>query len=102
MVPFIKLGGTEADLSQKEKLLKKARSSPQNLTFKELCSLHEYFGMKTTKKGSGSSHRVYRRLQPPFFTLSIQSDKGKAPLHEVEKLLNALEDNGLLPPEDES
>jgi len=58
--------------------------------------------MKATKKGSGGSHRVYRRLEPPFFTLSIQSDKGKAPVHEVEKLLNALEDFGMLSPEDET
>jgi hypothetical protein len=80
-------------VSRIDKLIQKALFSPQNLRFKELCTLCEYFGMKLRKKKG--SHRTYKRKLSPIFTLSIQDDDGMSKPYQVRQLLDAVRDHGL-------
>jgi hypothetical protein len=80
-------------VSRIDELIQKALFSPQNLRFRELCTLCEYFGMEPrNKKGS---HRTYKRKLPPVFTLSIQEDDGMAKPYQVRQLLDKVRDHGL-------
>ena len=86
-------------VSRIDKLIQKALVAPQNLSFSELCTLCRHFGMKR-RKGSGG-HRIYKRESPPFFTLSIQDDDGKAKPYQVRQLLDNVKDHGLYDFEEE-
>lgn len=76
-----------------DKLIQKAITSPQNLRFNELCTLCRHFGMKQRKKKG--SHRIYKREEPPKFTVSIQDDDGKAKPYQVNQLLDKVRQHGL-------
>jgi hypothetical protein len=80
-------------LGKLEKLINKAKNSPQNLAFEEFCWLCERFGM--AERRHAGSHRVYKRMQEPIFALSIQSDKGRAKPYQVKQFLDLLEEHGL-------
>ena len=81
-------------MSKIEKLLQKARNSPQNLRFEELRKLCVHFGMELAK--SEGSHFIYSRKDDPKFIISIQEDKGgKAKTYQVKQLLDNVEDHGL-------
>jgi predicted RNA binding protein YcfA (HicA-like mRNA interferase family) len=80
-------------LGKLEKLIEKAKSSPQNLSFEEFCWLCEYFGM--AERRHAGSHRVYKRTEEPRFALSIQSDKGRAKPYQVKQFLDLLDEHGL-------
>ena len=81
-------------MSKIERLIQKAIGSPQNLKFTEFCKLCRYFGMKR-RKGKGS-HKVYKREDPPIFSLSIQKDKnGMAKPFQVDQLLDKVREHGL-------
>ena len=80
-------------MSNLDKLIQKAVTSPQNLRFDELCRLCRHFGMK--KRESKSGHRIYKRQNPPIFTISIQDDDGKAKEYQVNQLLNKIREHDL-------
>jgi len=80
-------------LSNLDNLIQKAVTSPQNLRFDELCSLCRHFGMKQRRSKSG--HRIYKRENPPIFTISIQDDDGKAKEYQVNQLLNKVREHDL-------
>ncbi len=80
-------------VSKIDKLIQQALGAPQNLRFRELCTLCEYFGMELRKKKG--SHRTYKRELAPVFTLSIQDDDGKAKPYQVRQLLDKVRDHGL-------
>ena len=80
-------------MSNLDKLIQKAVRSPQNLRFDELCSLCRHFGMKQRK--SKSRHQIYKRENPPIFTISIQDDDGKAKEYQVNQLLNKVREHDL-------
>ncbi len=82
-------------MSRVEKILQKAKENPQNLRYKEFCTLCEYFNMKLRKKDSGSSHRVYKRSEPPVFSMTIQNVDGFAVPYQVKQLLERIEQHGL-------
>lgn len=71
-----------------DKLLEKARRSPANLRFDELCQLAECYGfVQARTKGS---HRIYKR--PGWRgVLTFQDDKGKAKPYQVRQLLQVIE-----------
>ena len=75
-----------------DKLLSKARNSPGNMRFEELCSLAGCFGWE--RVGGSGSHRVYMH---PFFgnavgsLMNFQPVHGKAKPYQVRQLLNAID-----------
>ncbi|MDY6953133.1 MAG: type II toxin-antitoxin system HicA family toxin [Thermodesulfobacteriota bacterium] len=80
-------------MSKIEKLIETARVSPDNLRFRELCTLCRHFGMKRRK--TKGSHRVYKREDPPRFTLSVQDNNGMAKPYQVKQLLDKVRELGL-------
>ena len=79
-----------------DKLIIKAKNSPQNLRFEEFCKLCEIFGMKLRKKGSSGHSIVYKYKGPPGYTQSIQNVNGKAKPYQVRQLLTWAERIGFL------
>ena len=77
-----------------EKLINKAKKSPQNLKFREFCSLLEYFDMEC--RNTSGSHRVYKRQKAPIFTLSIQDVNGMAKPYQIKQLFEKLQELGVL------
>lgn len=72
-----------------EKLLARARTSPKNVRFTEVCQLAECYGF-TFARGDGS-HRVYKRDGWPK-VMNFQDDNGKAKPYQVKQLLNAIDE----------
>ena len=77
-----------------DKLIIKAKNSPQNLRFEEFCRLCEIFGMKPRKVSSG--HFIYKYKGSPSYTQSIQNVNGKAKPYQVKQLLTWAERIGFL------
>jgi hypothetical protein len=76
-----------------KKLLDKARNSPQNLRFEEVCKLAECFGWTRQKQG-GTSHAVF--IHPSLGNtagslMNFQSKSGKAKAYQVRQLLDAID-----------
>lgn len=76
------------------KLLSKARESPTNLSFKDLCKLAECWEF-SLKRQSGS-HRIYKhgtlKLPHPHALQNFQPGKnGEAKLTQVDQLLEAID-----------
>lgn len=76
-----------------DKLLRKAKESPDNLTFRELCRLAEHQGFKfRNQKGS---HKIYKH---PITNkmLNFQpdtKDKSKAKKYQIQQLLTYIEES---------
>jgi hypothetical protein len=78
-----------------EKLLGKAKASPNNLRFDEICKLAECHGW--IFKRQRGSHTLYEHpgLTPEFGRRqNFQSDQGKAKEYQVLQLLSAIENIG--------
>jgi len=79
-----------------DKLLEKAKSSPRNFRFVDLCKLAECFGWIATRHDR-SSHRIY--FNPHFpdrdgATMNFQDRKGQAKPTQIRQLLDAIEKLG--------
>lgn len=79
-------------MAKREKLLQRARSSPNNLGFEDLCALAESFGW-VFQRQSGS-HRIY--MHPGLGNavgsmMNFQPRDGKAKPTQVKQLLDAIE-----------
>jgi hypothetical protein len=75
-----------------EKLLLKAKNSPSNLRFKDLCTLAECFGWEWV--GGSGSHRVYMNASlgnNVGSMMNLQSAKGNAKPYQVRQLLDAID-----------
>ena len=75
-----------------EKLLIKARNSPDNLRFAEVCSLAECYGWVFV--GGSGAHRVYLNAaigNAVGSMMNFQSRKGKAKAYQVKQLLDAID-----------
>lgn len=77
-----------------DKLLEKAKNSPNNLRFNEIRKLAECYGWVFDRQ-NGTSHAIY--LHPslgksPDALMNFQNNKGKAKPGQVRQLLNAIED----------
>jgi hypothetical protein len=76
-------------MAGRDKLLNKARTSPGNLRFEEICQLAEEYGFEFKRQG-GSSHRIYKH--PNVFKLmNFQNVNGMAKAYQVKQLLNAID-----------
>lgn len=80
-------------MGRADKLIEKARSSPQNITFDELCLLFEQSGF-VRRKSKGSSHVIYKQAKTPCKMYSIQcGPNGKAKGYQVKWLLDWIDSN---------
>lgn len=80
-------------MGKQEKLLEKAKNSPNNFKFKELCDLAEYYGFDFRRQ-DGTSHRQYShpKLHPSLGGyMNFQNNHGKAIPYQVRQLLKAIE-----------
>lgn len=80
-------------MSRREKLLQKALTNRGGLTFRELVRLAECFDFEV-RAGKGS-HRVLVRDELRR-SIPIQSANGKAMAYQVQQVLDALRELGLL------
>jgi predicted RNA binding protein YcfA (HicA-like mRNA interferase family) len=75
-----------------DKLIHKARSSPRNLTFDELCLLAERIGF--VFRNQSGSHKIYKH--PIHGTIMNfqpdKRDKGKAKIKQVKQLLDFIDE----------
>jgi hypothetical protein len=79
-----------------EKLLDKARRSPSNLRFDDLCKLAECYGWTCDRQVG--SHVIY--INPSLGNLlgsmmNFQNHDGKAKRGQVKQLLDAIDEHGL-------
>ena len=75
------------------KLLEKAKSSPKNLKFDDLCALAECYGWAFQRQCG--SHHIFLHPQLRNVTgsmMNFQSRKGKAKPSQVRQLLDAIEE----------
>ena len=82
-----------AKQDKREKLLEKAKGSPYNLRFDELCRLAECYGWLFERQ-DGTSHKVYRHPalgNTPAALMNFQKKDGKAKPYQVRQLLGAIE-----------
>ena len=80
-------------MSKCEKLLEKAKSSPNNLRFTELCKLAECYGFDFRRQ-DGTSHRIYSHTllhSSAGGHQNFQDDGGKAVPYQVRQLLRAID-----------
>jgi predicted RNA binding protein YcfA (HicA-like mRNA interferase family) len=72
-----------------DKLLERARKSPANVRFTEICQLAECYGFVFVRQEG--SHRIYKRDGWPRL-MNFQDHNGKAVTYQVRQLLNAIDD----------
>lgn len=83
-------------MGKKDKIFKKAKGSPENLTFNDLCFLAKYAGFEF--RNQTGSHKIYKHptikkilnLQPD------KKDKGKAKKYQIKQLVAIIEDFNLM------
>jgi hypothetical protein len=81
-------------MSKREKLLEKAKNSPSNLRFSEVCKLAEYYGWVFDRQ-NGTSHMIYVNESlagKNHFMMNFQDRKGRAKPPQVRELLSAIEE----------
>ena len=83
-------------MSKKEKIYKKAKESPENLTFNELCSLAEYVGFEF--RNQTGSHKVYKHptLKKMLNSQPDKKDKSKAKKYQTRQLVTLISDYNLM------
>ncbi len=75
-------------MTQKDKLIEKARNNPAGIRFRELCLLAEHVGF--LKRDGKGSHVVYEK-EGVVEMLTFQERKGMAKAYQVKRLLAAIE-----------
>ena len=73
-----------------DKLLKRARKSPNTLRFEEVCQLAECHGFLFARQ-KGTSHRIYKHPKLRD-VMNFQSHRGNAKPYQVRQLLDAIEE----------
>lgn len=85
-------------MGNRRKLLEKAKNSPSNLRFTEICKLAEDYGW-VFRRQNGTSHRIYGNpalgAKIGNFMNFQEGDGGKAKESQVKQLLNAIESHDL-------
>ena len=79
-------------MTRKAKLLRQALQSPQNLTFRELCTLAESLGFRVLR--TQGSHHVFGAVGVVEM-LNLQDYHGKAKPYQVRQLIKLVEKYGL-------
>jgi len=85
-------------MSKRDKLLNKAKTSPSNLRFTELCQLAEAYGFRFSRQVG--SHRIYKHHSYKGI-MDFQDNKGKAHSYQVDQLLAAIDAGADMPAETE-
>lgn len=83
-------------MGKSNKILSKAKGSPENLTFNELCSLAEHAGFEF--RNQTGSHKIFKHptikkmlnLQPD------KNDKSKAKKYQIKQLVSYIDDFNLM------
>jgi hypothetical protein len=75
-------------MSDCARLLTRARNSPGNLRFDEVCQLAECHGFVFARQ-KGTSHRIFKHPKLRD-VMNFQSDRGKAKAYQVRQLLDAI------------
>jgi predicted RNase H-like HicB family nuclease len=78
-------------MSKCDKLLEKAKNSPNNFSFSDICDLAECFGYIFDRQVG--SHKIYKNLHPNFSRfqfMNFQNLKGKAKVYQLRQLLQAI------------
>ena len=71
----------------------KAKSSPNNFSFSELCKLAEKVGF--VFRNQKGSHKMYKH--PQFNKMmNFQPNGNKAPSYQIKQLLNFIDENNLM------
>lgn len=84
-------------MSKVEKLYNKAKESPNNLSFSDLCLLLEKVGFEFIRKKG--SHRTFKhsRIKNIDSIQGIQDVKGKAKAYQVRQVLDKIDRHNLYP-----
>lgn len=77
---------------EREKLLEKARSAPQNLRFSDLLKLAQEFGWEFDRQSG--SHRIFRHTRGSPRRMNFQDKNGKAKPYQVRQLLAWIDEHG--------
>jgi predicted RNA binding protein YcfA (HicA-like mRNA interferase family) len=88
-------------MGKKEKLYKKAKSSPTNLRFSELCSLAENVGFAF--RDQTGSHKIYKHTKYDR-TMNFQPDKhdkSKAKKFQIRQLIDFIDEHKLIKGEED-
>ena len=80
-------------MGRKEKLYKKAKASPTNFKFSELCSLAESVGF--VFRNQTGSHKIYKHATLKGM-MNFQPDKGKAKKNQIRQLLDFIDEHKLI------
>ena len=87
-------------MGKKRTIYQKAKESPANLSFNDLCKLAEQCGFilrKTKRKhNQGGSHKFYTHGTIERGIMNFQPNKGKAKPYQVKQLIDFIEDNNLI------
>ncbi len=75
------------------KLYQKARTSPCNYSYKDLCWLVEHVGFKFS--GGKGDHRIYK-LPGIVEIINLQNVKGKAKPYQIKQVLSLVEKYNLI------
>jgi hypothetical protein len=75
-------------MTQRQKLLEKARNNPAGVRFREICLLAEHIGC--VKRGGKGSHIVYEK-EGVEEILTFQDRSGMAKPYQVKQLLAVIE-----------
>ena len=86
-------------MTKLDKLLSKARSSPQNLSFQELETLARAFGLPLKQGGGGSSHYIQRLPDGTKNTIVREGNKVKR--WYVQDVVDAIDMFGVTPEKEE-
>ena len=83
-------------MSRKKNIYEKAKKTPNNLTYNELCWLAEKVGF--VFRNQKGSHKIYKH---PILrkTLNFQPDKrdkSKAKIYQIDQLINFIDENDLI------
>lgn len=74
-----------------DKLLKKARQSPRNLRFEELCKLALCLGFEFSRQSGSHRMYVHPTLPPERRRMNFQEARdGKAKEYQIKQLLDAV------------
>lgn len=81
-------------MGKREKIYEKAKNSPANVGFRELCYLAEKVNFEL--RDQKGSHKTYKHPQYKDM-MNFQPDKnGKAKPYQVHQLINFIDDNDLM------
>lgn len=79
-------------MGKKEKIFRKAKDSPNNLSYSDLCSLAKHVGF--LYRDSKGDHETYKH--PNGGMMNFQSVKGQAKPYQIRQLLDFIDENELM------